>query len=682
MIYFVTTNIELFNNDCYTVINVEQSLEILKTWTSVQLDTETTGTDCHIDTLLLMQLGNFDGSIQIVIDVTTIDVLKYKEVLESKFIIGQNLKFDIQFLYKKGIIIRRLYDTMIAEQVLYLGYPASEITYNLKDIAERYLNVYIDKSIRGQIIWRGIDTEVILYGAKDVTYLYKIMKLQMKKAKEQEVAKAIQLECEFVPVIAYLEFCGIKLSVEKWQAKMQKDIQSLNRALEELNEFVINEPKLKSFTKVDMQGDLFNGFDLKPKVTINWASPAQSTKVFKILGFDTQVKDKKTGEDKDSVLEKHLKNQKGINDNFLKIYFDYKEHLKTTTSFGQGHLDAVNPITGRIHTVYRQLGAASGRMSCGSTNPNTSLAKLKGLAPSKVKYPNIQQLPHDAETRACFVAEKGNKLIDCDWSAAEARLAGDIYNDQAIKDIFLKGIDSHSMYAKIFFADELKDINVNDIKKLRPDLRQLAKGPEFALNFGGGIFAIMQAINCDEDKANEILHNYEEGFKGSAEFAKKGSQFVKSHGYVLMNPITGHKMYWWDWTTWKDIEDGHTKEFWDDYKLHHKGTGDYVNMQVKQHFKAGSKWDRMARNAPTQGTCAIALKHSQTILFWRVVDSGYFNIIKLCALVHDECLWEVPIELADEFAELIETTMLDTMAIYCKSIPVPAEAEISDFWVH
>ena len=47
----------------------------------------------------------------------------------------------------------------------------------------------------------------------------------------------------------------------------------------------------------------------------------------------------------------------------------------------------------------------------------------------------------------------------------EARLAGDIYNDQAVKDIFLKGIDSHSMYAKIFFKEALKDVDVNDIKK-------------------------------------------------------------------------------------------------------------------------------------------------------------------------------------------------------------------------
>jgi len=138
---------------------------------------------------------------------------------------------------------------------------------------------------------------------------------------------------------------------------------------------------------VDKQGDLFTGFDLTPKCTVNWSSSQQVVKVAKDLGFDTHVKDKKTGEDKESVLEKHLKSQKGICDEFLKLYFDYQEHFKVVTSFGQGHLNAVNPKTNRIHTVYRQLGAASGRMSCGSQQPNTDLAKIKQVRPSECTYP-------------------------------------------------------------------------------------------------------------------------------------------------------------------------------------------------------------------------------------------------------------------------------------------------------
>ena len=682
MIYLVTASNELVNNDVYVIITVELSLSILDQWNTVQFDTETTGTDAHIDRILTMQFGNHDKSIQIVVDCTTVNPLRYKRILETKFLIGQNLKFDLQFCYTIGIIPKRLYDIMIAEQLRYLGYPSGSITYNLQDIAERYLGIYIDKTIRGQINYLGLKTEVIKYGAGDVTHLHDIMEAQLIKIKEQGLMQALILECDFVRVIAYLEWCGIHLDQDKWKAKMRKDRQNLYNASKALNDFVVNTPSLSKYVTRDLQGDLFNGFNTEPIVSINWASSKQVVEVTKILGFDVKVKDKKTGEDKESVLEKHLKTQKGINDEFLNLYFKYQEYFKVTTSFGQGHLNAINPITGRIHTVYKQLGAASGRMSCGSQQPNTSLAKLKGLRPKDCCYPNIQQLPHDAETRACFTATQGHKVIDCDWSAAEARLAGDIYQDKAIIDMFLKGLDSHSVYAKAFFPDELKDVAVEDVKRQRPDLRQLAKGPEFALNFGGGFPAIMSSIGCTKEEAMQIVSNYEKTFVGTAQFAKRGSELVRQNGYVLMNQITGHKMYWYDHAKWKAKQDSFTPAFWEDYRENHKGTNDYVCQDVSQHFKAAGKWDRMARNAPTQGTCAVMLKKSQITLFDWVIDNGYFGIILLCALIHDECYWETPEEMASWFARKIEKVMLDTAAIYCKSLPIPAEAEVGDCWIH
>ena len=88
---------------------------------------------------------------------------------------------------------------------------------------------------------------------------------------------------------------------------------------------------------------------------------------------------------------------------------------------------AVNPKTDRIHTTYKQLGCASGRMSCGSEQNNSDLAKFKGLPPNPsakqkkeglgCSYPNMQQLPADEITRSCFTAPKGYKWSSCDYSA-------------------------------------------------------------------------------------------------------------------------------------------------------------------------------------------------------------------------------------------------------------------------
>lgn len=417
MIYLVTKQKELFEAEEYTVITVEESLRLLDSCGVLQYDSETSGIDCHIGKLLCVQFGNKQKDFQIVVDCTTVDILNYKKVLEEKLIVGQNLKFDLQWLYNYDIIPRRVYDTMIVEQLLYLGYPAGIISYSLAAIAERRLNINIDKSIRGQIIWRGLDTSVILYAANDVKWLEDIMWSQLKDCKEKECTVGAKLECDFVPSIAYLEWCGIKLDEEKWREKMRNDQIGLDKAKKALDLFVTSNPSLSKYTYINRQGDLFEGFQTDPHCLVNWSSSRQVVNVAKDLGFNTVTQDKKTGEDKDSVLEKHLKGQKGINDEFLDLYFEYQEYAKVVSSFGQSQLNMVNPNTGRCHTVYRQLGAASGRMSCGSQNSNTDLAKLKGIPASACTYCNFQQLPADDKTRSAFVSEKGNLFCSCDFSA-------------------------------------------------------------------------------------------------------------------------------------------------------------------------------------------------------------------------------------------------------------------------
>lgn len=681
MIYLVSTNEKLFKSDTYKIITAEESLNIMSSWKRIQYDSETDGRDAHVNKLLCIQFGNKEADTQIVVDCSCVNILLYKELLESKPLIGQNLKFDLSFLYNYKIIPRKIYDTMIVEQLLYLGYPKGSISYSLKEIAYRYLGIDIDKTVRGEIIWRGLDSRVIEYAAGDVMYLEDIMRCQKEECIKKKCIGAVKLECDFIPAITYLEWSGIKLDEKKWKEKMEQDKINLEKATVALNNFVINTPSLSKFTFIDLQGYLFTGFNTEPQVKINWSSSQQVIEVAKTLGFDTSVKDKKTGEDKDSVLEKHLATQKGINDEFLDLYFAYQEYAKIVSSFGQGHLDAINPNTGRLHTVYRQLGTTSGRMSCGSTQPNIDLAKLKKLNPKDCGYPNMQQLPHDATTRSCFVASEGNLYVSCDYSAQEGRVQGDIYQDEAILKMYREGIDGHSMYAKIFFKDELKDIDVHDVKKLRPDLRSKAKSPEFALAYGGGYTTIMEQLKCSEEEAKKIVSNYEEGFKGTVEFAKRGAAFVRKNGYILICALTGHKMYWWDHAEWLKRQNSFTKEFWEEYRTVHKGTNDDVAQKVSMHFRAASKWDRLARNAPAQGTSACMTKKATTNIFNWIVDNGYFGKIYLCAMVHDETNWEFPKEI-EEFPNVVKTKMEEAAAYFCKSLPIPAEASVGLYWIH
>ena len=531
MIYIVSKQQELFNNESFKCINVEESIALLKTFNHViQVDTETDGSDAHINKLLCTQFGNMDKSIQIVVDNSTIDIRVYKEELERSLLIFQNGKFDLQFFFNYGIVPLNIWDTMITEQLLHLGFPSGlsvsqeeyeerhydfpyhinkegkyQLSYALDAICAKRLGIKLDKSIRGKIRYLGLDHDVITYAAHDVVYLYDIMESQKKDLIKQGInSLGVQVENYFVPAIAYLEWCGIHLDIDKWKVKMVSDKVNFDNSKKALDSFIIKlskegfkapykdsigntfykdipASKFTEYVFVDRQGDLFSGFNLEPQVKINWSSSKQVVKLAKLLGFNTTVQDKKTGEDKDSVLEKQLKGQKGICDEFLKLYFNYQGYSKVVTSFGQGHINAVNPNTHRIHTIFKQLGAASGRMSCGSQQSNDDLAKLNKVKPSDCTYPNIQQLPADEETRAAFTAEKGNLMVDCDFSALESRLGADIYNEPHMIDEFLHGSgDIHSLMAKTFFEKEIgANTPTKEIKKKFPELRKKAKSPEF-----------------------------------------------------------------------------------------------------------------------------------------------------------------------------------------------------------
>lgn len=86
---------------------------------------------------------------------------------------------------------------------------------NLKKLGELYLGVELDKSVRGRIIYEGLTDEIILYSANDVKYLESIMNLQKEKLQEKELLTAIKYENSFLLPLAYMEYCGIKLNVDK-----------------------------------------------------------------------------------------------------------------------------------------------------------------------------------------------------------------------------------------------------------------------------------------------------------------------------------------------------------------------------------------------------------------------------------------------------------------------------------
>ncbi len=679
MVYLVTTENRLVDTS-YKIISVEESLKLLSTLSIVGLDTETSGLDCHNDTLLSLQLGCYD--FQVVVDCTKINILLYKDYLESnREFLFWNAKFDLKWLYKYNIIPKKVYDGYLAEKLMYLGYPSGYHSMSLKSAGEQYLNIELDKTIRGQIIWKGLTDDVIIYAAKDVQYLEKIKNAQYKELSKKELLTAIEYENKFVLALAYEEFCGVKLDQEKWLNKMKSDKAALNEAETALNNFIINLAKtdnnFKKFTFINTQGDLFEGFDLTPKCTINWNSAQQVIEVFTLLGFNLLSKDKKTGQMKSSVDAKIIKPQKDLSP-IAPIYLKYKAAQKVVSTYGQNVLDQVDKKTGRLYTQFNQLGADTTRITSGGKD-------------GKKEYINFLNMPSDEMTRSCFVAELNNNWISIDYVGQETYLMASIANDKAIlKELNEGSGDIHSLTAYMTYKEIPRDTPIKEVKKKYHNLRQEAKGIEFSINYGGNADTIARNKGIPLEEANKIYNEYMSGFKGLKKYQNFRRKDWFDKGYILLSPLTGHKAFIYDYEDLKTTQESFKEPgFWDYYREMKKNSPMCDTVQnVKHFFKRKSENERCSINFPIQAAGSFCLRVSMINFFeWLRKENLLFKVL-ICITPYDEFDVEAPKGIAERVALKLKEFMVKAGAYFCDKCKLDADisydknGHLPTYWIH
>lgn len=664
MIYLVTKQQSLWTSDRYKVISAEEALELLAPLSVVELDTETMGLDPYTKELLTVQLGC--AEFQVVIDCTSVDIHLFKEYMENpqRMFLGWNIKFDLKFLYHQRIVPLRVYDGYLAEKLLWLGYPAGMHEMSLKAASINYLGVDMDKSVRGKIIQTGLTEDVIVYAAGDVSYLGKIRDKQLIELEKKGLLKAIDFENEFVKCLAYIEYCGAKLDVDKWKIKMATDLNNLEKYEAELNEWVEESEYSSKYCSVNIQGDLFNGFDTKPRCHINWTSSQQVIPLFEELGLNLKVLDKKTKHYKKSVDIKVVEPQASKSP-LIPIYIKYKKAAIIVNTFGQKFLNLINPVTGRIHANFNQLGTDTGRLS--STEPN------------------LQNLPHDAQTRACFVSDKGNRWISADYSGQESYLMASMANDEAMLDELINGSgDLHSLTAKMVFQQIPRDMPLKDIKKNFKDLRQEAKGYEFCFNYGGQDSTLIRNYGLDAKRAKEIYENYMSGFAGLKRYQDFRRVDVMRKGYILLSKITGHKAYIYDYDELKmQMEKQDDPDFWAYYREMKQENPECDTVQgVRRLARRKAESEKQSINYPIQATGALCFKLASIKLFNWLLKNGLLFKVKYCIPVHDEINLEAPDEISEEVADILVKCMVSAGKPFCTRAHLGADVEIGDHWIH
>ena len=253
----------------------------------------------------------------------------------------------------------------------------------------------------------------------------------------------------------------------------------------------------------------------------------------------------------------------------------------------------------RLHTTLNQAGTTTGRMS--SNNPNLQNIPIRG--------------DYAKEIRSGFIASPKHKWIACDYSQIEMRIMALFSGDENLIQIFKKGLDVHSSTAALVFG-----VPEN---KVTAEMRRQAKTINFGIIYGMGVNALKENIGSTKEEAQKFYDNYFKTFPKIKEFFEKTKKKAKELGYT--ETLFGRRRY-------------------------------FPGLKSKIPF-VRSMAERMAINAPLQGTAADIIKIAMREVDEEIKKEKLADSVHLLLQVHDELIYEAKDEIVKKAAELIKRVM-------------------------
>ena len=333
-------------NSSYETVTVDECYEYLDSLKEICVDTETEGLFNFSNNLLLCQLG--DKNCQYVINTKKVNIYLFKPLLETKLCLFQNAKFDWKFLYLNGIDVKYIYDTYLAEIVLYTGYNFSKPDKpyyhqtSLKALALEYCGVELDKTIRGVIHKESSSDRVIEYAANDIAYLQEIRDKQMEKIRYWKLQDVLDLENKVCRVFAIMEYNGIKLDPIKWSKVADITEANSKEYVKKLDDIIISESKSNSKLLKFIQGQ-YDMFSDEESTTINWGSSQQKQAILRALGVEVDSADM-------NLLIQNQNRHK-----IIPILIELSKSNKMATTYGRAFLKYINSTTKRVPTNFWQI---------------------------------------------------------------------------------------------------------------------------------------------------------------------------------------------------------------------------------------------------------------------------------------------------------------------------------------
>lgn len=470
--------------------------------------------------------------------------------------IGHNLKYDLLVLRQHGFEVNTLDDTMLMSYVLHAG----EHGHSMDELALKYLNrttiTFAEVAGKGkaQKTFDMIEIPVATnYAAEDAEITGLLCNHFKPELSTNQVSSVYELtEKPLIPVIVSMEEAGICVNANWLNHLGQEFSQKMTILAQEIYALAGHE--------------------------FNIASPAQLGEILFEKHQMPGAKKTKTGSystDVD-VLEKLV--AQGFD--LPKKVLEWRALAKLNSTYVEGLLKAINPATGRVHTSYSMVGAATGRLS--SSDPNLQNIPIKSEDGRKI--------------RQAFIARPGHKLVSLDYSQIELRLLAHFADVPTLQDAFLKGEDIHTRTACDVFGVTSDQVDTA--------LRRRAKTINFGIIYGISAFGLAKQLSVSNQEASQMINAYFERYPGIDAYIRNSQRQAREQGYVTT--LMGRKVY--------------TPGILD------------KNAMLRQFA------ERQATNAPLQGSNADIIKRAMIKIhtFLKPYQA------KLLLQVHDELVFEIP----------------------------------------
>ncbi len=280
-------------------------------------------------------------------------------------------------------------------------------------------------------------------------------------------------------------------------------------------------------------------------------------------------------------------------------------------------------VDGRIHAQFLQAGTTTGRISS--------------------KNPNLQNIPVGTERgkriREAFIADKGKVLMSFDYSQIELRIAAFLSGDEKLISAFKNGADIHTAVAAEVFG-----VKPSEVDK---EQRRRAKVINFGILYGMGVSALQKNLGTDRKTAQEFYNRYFESYPGLATYIEHVKKETAERGYT--ETLFGRRRY-------------------------------FEGFQSPLPFIRASA-ERMAINAPIQGTQADVIKIAMARIDAFLEKAGLADRARLILQIHDELIFEVDKETADQVPAKIRSIMAEVLTpTQTKGVPILTECAIGPSW--